>query len=163
MTQPQSHEPVVVEPVVNREKLRELLALETEYPTLDFKSSCDLGEKREQVELAKDVGAMSVRGGFLVIGVDGQGRPTGKLTVEQAKLFDEARLRPKLLKWLPDTLEIYSQAHDVDGRQVVLVHVAPSPAGCAFFRADGRTTSPARRRKSCSGKERCSTATERRA
>jgi hypothetical protein len=77
MTQPQPHEPVVVEPVVNREKLREPLALETEYPTLDFKSGCDLGEKREQVELAKDVGAISVRGGFLVIGVDGQGKPTG--------------------------------------------------------------------------------------
>lgn len=142
MTQPQPHEPVVVEPVVNREKLRELLALETEYPTLDFKSGCDLGEKREKVELAKDVGAMSVRGGFLVIGVDGQGKPTGKLTVDQAKLFDEARLRPKLLKWLPDTLEIYSQAHDVDGHQVVLVHVAPNPAGCAFFRADGQHDQP---------------------
>lgn len=147
MAQPQPHEPVVVEPVVNREKLRELLALETEYPTLDFKSGCDLGEKREQVELAKDVGAMSVRGGFLVIGVDGQGRPTGKLTVEQAKLFDEARLRPKLLKWLPDTLEIYSQAHDVDGHQVVLVHVAPNPAGCAFFRADGQYDQPGKASK----------------
>lgn len=147
MVQPQPHEPVVVEPVVNREKLRELLALETEYPTLDFKSGCDLGEKREQVELAKDVGALSVRGGFLVIGVDGQGRPTGKLTVEQAKLFDEARLRPKLLKWLPDTLEIYSQAHDVDGHQVVLVHVAPNPAGCAFFRADGQYDQPGKASK----------------
>lgn len=138
MTHPQPYEPVVIEPVVNREKLRELLALETEYPTLDFKSDCDLGEKRGQVELAKDVGAMSVRGGFLIIGVDGQGKSTGNVTVEQAKLFDEARLRPKLLKWLPDTLEIYSQAHYVDGHQVVLVHVAPNPAGCAFFRADGQ-------------------------
>ncbi|MFJ8814838.1 ATP-binding protein [Amycolatopsis thermoflava] len=142
MTQPQPREPVVVEPVVNREKLRELLALETEYPTLDFKSVCDLGEKREQVELAKDIGAMSLRGGFLVIGADGQGKPTGKLTVEQAKLFDEARLRPKLLKWLPDTLEIYSQAHDVDGNQIVLVHIAPNPAGCAFFRTDGQYDQP---------------------
>ncbi|CRK59306.1 hypothetical protein [Alloactinosynnema sp. L-07] len=133
---------MVIEPVVNREKLRELLALETEYPTLDFKSGCDLGEKREQVEVAKDVGAMSVRGGFLVIGVDGQGKPTGNMTVEQAKLFDEARLRPRLLKWLPDTLELYSQAHEVDGNRVVVVHVAPNPAGCAIFRADGQYDQP---------------------
>lgn len=137
----------MIEPVVNREKLRELLTLETEYPTLDFKSGCDLSEKREQVELAKDVGAMSVRGGFLVIGADGQGKPTGKVTSEQAKLFDEARLRPKLLKWLPDTLVIYSQAHEVDGHQVVLVHVAPNPAGCAFFRADGQYDQPGKASK----------------
>lgn len=132
----------MVEPVVNREKLRELLALEAEYPTLDFKSGCDLRDKRNQVELAKDVGAMSVRGGFLIIGVDGQGKPTGDLAVEQTKLFDEARLRPQLLKWLPDTLEIYSQAHDVDGHHVVVVHVAPNPAGCVFFRADGQYDRP---------------------
>lgn len=110
MSQLRPPEPVVVEPVVNREKLRELLALETEYPPLDFKSGCDLAEKRDQVELAKDVGAMSVRGGFLVIGVDRQGRPTEELAAEPAKLFDEARLRPKLLKWLPDTLEVAAQA-----------------------------------------------------
>jgi hypothetical protein len=80
-----SIEPVVVEPVVNREKLLELLALQAEYPTLDFKASCDLrkespDQKRNQIELAKDIGAMSVRGGFLVIGVDGHGTPTGALT-----------------------------------------------------------------------------------
>src|SRR6266540_2804222 len=143
----QPPEPVVIEPVVNREKLRELQALEAEYPTLDFKSGCDLREKREQVELAKDVGAMSVRGGFLVIGVDGQGKPTGDLTVEQAKLFDEARLRPKLLKWLPDTLEIYSQVHEVDGHQVALVHVAPNQAGCAFFQVDGQHDQPGKTSK----------------
>jgi schlafen family protein len=136
--QPQSQSPVVIEPVVNREKLRELLALEAEYATLDFKSDCDLHDTGDQVELAKDVGAMSVRGGFLVIGVDGRGKPTGRLTAEQTKLFDEARLRPRLLKWLPDTLEIGSQAHEIDGHQVVLLHVSPNPAGCAFFRADGQ-------------------------
>jgi hypothetical protein len=142
MSQSLPQEPVLVEPVVNNEKLRELLALQTEYSTLDFKDSCDLSEKRDQVELAKDVGAMSVLGGFLVIGVDGQGGPTGGLTAEQARLFDEARLRPKLLKWLPDSLEICSQVHEVDGHLVALVHVAPNPAGCAYFRDDGQYDQP---------------------
>jgi hypothetical protein len=63
-------DPVVVEPVVNREKLHELLRWEAEYPTLDFKSDCDPSLPRDLVELAKDVGTMSVRGGFLIIGVD---------------------------------------------------------------------------------------------
>jgi hypothetical protein len=133
---------VLVEPVVNGEKLRELLALQTEYSTLDFKECCDLSKTPDQVELAKDVGAMSVQGGFLVVGVDGQGRPTGGLTVKQERLFDEARLRPKLLKWLPDSLEICSQVHEVDGHLVALVHVAPNPAGCAYFRAVGQYDRP---------------------
>jgi hypothetical protein len=46
MARTQIPEPVVIEPLVNRENLRELLALETEYPTLDFKSACEPGEKR---------------------------------------------------------------------------------------------------------------------
>jgi hypothetical protein len=41
---------------------------------------------------------MSVRGGFLVVGVDKRGKPIGTVTDAQASLFDEARLRPKLLK-----------------------------------------------------------------
>jgi hypothetical protein len=57
------------------------------------------------------------------------------------------RTRPKLLKWLPDTLEIYSQAHEVDSHQVVLVNVAPNPAGCAFFRADGQYDQPGKASK----------------
>ncbi|MEG3635205.1 AlbA family DNA-binding domain-containing protein [Micromonospora palythoicola] len=137
-----SQDPVVVEPVVNTEKLRELLAWGTEYPTLDFKSECDPSLTRDLVELAKDVGAMSVRGGFLVIGVDKRGRPTGAVTDAQASLFDEARLRPKLLKYLPDSLQICCQDHDLPGGKVVLVHVAANPAGCAFFRADGQYQPP---------------------
>ncbi|WP_158854638.1 ATP-binding protein [Saccharothrix deserti] len=138
MAHPTPRDPVVVEPVVNREKLLELLALETEYSTLDFKSRFDLGDKRDVVELAKHVGAMSVRGGYLVIGVDGHGKPTGDLTTEQAARFDEAQLRPKLLRWLPDELEVCSQVHELDGHQVVLLHISPNPAGCAIFRADGQ-------------------------
>ena len=61
----------MVETVFNRGKLRQLLALETEYRALDFRSDCDLRGKRGQVELAKGIGAMSVRGGFLVIGLVG--------------------------------------------------------------------------------------------
>ena len=133
-----SQDPVVVEAVVNAEKLHELLAWQAEYPTLDFKSQCNLSETRDVVELAKDVGAMSARGGFLVIGVDKRGRPTGGMTDAQASLFDEARLRPKLLRYLPDSLEVRSQDHDLPGGKVVLVYVAANPAGCAFFRADGQ-------------------------
>lgn len=135
---------VVIEPVVNIEKLRQLLALGTEYDTLDFKLVLDLRKgaaraKHDLVELAKDVGAMSVKGGYIVIGVDGRGVPTGAVTEAHTKVFDEASLRAKLLAWLPDTLEIHTQRHVVDDQHhIVLIYVAPNPAGCAFFRADGQ-------------------------
>ena len=135
--------PVVVEPVVNSRKLLELLDLQTEGPTVDYKELYDLRKdaplrKRHLVELAKHVGAMSVQGGFLVVGVDDHGVPTGALSVEQADYFDEARLRPMLLTWLPKTLEIRSQKHEVDGKTVVLIYVARNPAGFAAFEADGQ-------------------------
>ena len=135
--------PVVVEPVVNMRKLLELLELQTEGPTVDYKELYDLRKdaplrKRHLVELAKHVGAMSVQGGFLVVGVDDHGVPTGALSVEQASYFDEARLRPMLLTWLPKALEIRSQKHEIDGKPVVLIYVARNPAGFAVFEADGQ-------------------------
>jgi hypothetical protein len=39
--------PVVVDGVVNREKVAQLLSLGAEYPELDFKSRIDPGEKAE--------------------------------------------------------------------------------------------------------------------
>jgi len=37
---------------------------------------------------------MQVDGGFIVIVADGQGRPTGRFTEAEAKLFDEATCGP---------------------------------------------------------------------
>ncbi len=142
MASPEPRDPVVVEPIVNLEKLNQLLALQTEYSTLDFKEECDLSSTRDKVELAKDVGAMSVEGGFVVVGAEGHGTPTGKLTPQHAPLFDESRLRPILLAWLPDSLEVHSQVHDLNGNLVALVYIAPNPAGCAFFRAVGQYQHP---------------------
>ena len=133
---------MIVEPVVNGEKLRELVALETEYPTLDFKGYCDLNETRDRVEIAKDIGAMSVMGGYLVIGADSKGKATEQMTPKLAELFDEARLRPMMLKWLPDSLEVHAQGHEIGGHTVVLVYITPNPAGCAFFRANGEYQDP---------------------
>jgi hypothetical protein len=69
--------PIVVEPVVSAEKLRDLLARGTEYPTLEFKRELPIETKTGIIELAKDVGAMQVQGGYIVIGVDGRGNPSG--------------------------------------------------------------------------------------
>lgn len=129
---------VVVEPLVSEEKLRQLLAEQAESASLDFKSDCDLRQKADQVELAKDVGAMQMHGGFIVLGADDRGQPAPGLNADRAVLFDEARLRAKLRRWLAEPLEILSARHEVDGHAVVLVYIGASPLGFAIFQADGQ-------------------------
>jgi len=75
---------VVVEPLVSEEKLRQLLAEQAESASLDFKSDCDLRNKPDQVELAKDVGAMQMHGGFIVLGADDRGQPMRGLNADRA-------------------------------------------------------------------------------
>lgn len=130
--------PVVVDGIVSDEKLAELLALQAEYPELDYKSTIDLSSTEGQVELAKDIGAMQVRGGYIVVGVDSTGALTGQLDGVDMQRFDEARLGPMLLKWLPEPLELATHVAQRDGHIVVVIYVGPRLSGCAFFRADGQ-------------------------
>lgn len=73
-----------------------------------------------------------------MVGAGKRGALTGALSEPQVEYFDGAMLRPMLFTWLPATLEIRTQDHDVDGKLVVLIYVAPNPAGCVFFRAGGQ-------------------------
>jgi hypothetical protein len=130
--------PVVVDGVVSDEKLSEMLALQTEYPELDFKRTIDLSITRDVVELAKDVGAMQVRGGYLIIGVDQSGAPTGGMDGVDTRVFDEARLTPKMLQYLPSPLVLRTRVGERAGHTVILVYVGPHPGGCTFFTAVGQ-------------------------
>lgn len=57
------------------EQLEHLLAVGHESEQLDYKRACNLNDKRAVVELAKDVAAMQIVGGYIVIGADNQGTP----------------------------------------------------------------------------------------
>ncbi len=131
--------PVVVDGIVNREKLSQLLSLGTEYPELDFKSQIDPSQKSGEVQLSKHVGAMRVRGGYIVLGVDDNGNPTGGMDDVDLRSFDEANLTPKLLRYLED-VGVRVQTFDLGGHKIILLCVLPSPAGCTFFKADGQYT-----------------------
>ncbi|OPC76470.1 hypothetical protein B4N89_46365 [Embleya scabrispora] len=128
---------VVVEPVVSVEKLREVLAEGVEQPALDYKGTLDLAEKRDLVDITKDVAAMQAldEGGYLVIGAD-HGISTGLLTERHAATFDEAKLHPKLQMYIPEVV-IQSAWHAIDGNWLVLIYVAPSPDGCCVFKSEG--------------------------
>jgi hypothetical protein len=127
----------VIEPVVSEEKLRQLLDEQHESEALDYKAELSLDDTRGLVEFAKDVGAMQVNGGFIVIGADNAGNPTGQVTSRHAKLFDEATVRPKLLRYLPEPLEIRCAQHRINGQLLVLFYVGPNPDGFCIFKADG--------------------------
>jgi hypothetical protein len=62
---------------VNKEKLVELLDVQTELAWLDYKRECDLSHAEGLVELAKDVGAMGILGGYLAVGADDAGTAVG--------------------------------------------------------------------------------------
>lgn len=128
--------PVVVDGVVSGEKLSQLLTLEAEYPELDFKRGIDLTTKKDEIELAKDVGAMRVRGGYLVLGATDAGDLADGMDNTDLRQFDEANLAPKLLRYLAD-LGLRVQIFERAGHPVVLMCVLPSPTGCTFFIADG--------------------------
>lgn len=69
-----------------------------------MKAPIDLTNTRDVVELAKDVGAIQVGAGYIVIGVDSHGAPSGDLDGVDRRPFDEARLNPRLLQYLPPPL-----------------------------------------------------------
>lgn len=81
---------------------------------------------------------MQVDGGYIVVGADSSGALTGRFSSEHAKLFDEARLRQILAKWIPAPFDILSAVHDLDGAVTAVVYVAPNPKGMCIFKADGQ-------------------------
>jgi hypothetical protein len=128
--------------MVTDERLAALLRLAAEYDELDFKSAADLSTTRDEVEMAKDVGAMQVKGGYIVIGVDGSGEPTGGIDGANLSQFDPASLVPKMHRYLHGSLDIATGLLTRDGHTVVLVCVKPNIRGCAFFKIDGQYQDP---------------------
>ncbi|WP_327639536.1 putative DNA binding domain-containing protein [Kribbella sp. NBC_00482] len=141
MNPPAAHEPpFALDGSVTRDKLTELLSVQTELPWLDYKRESDLSTVGELVELTKDVGAMNLHGGYLVIGVDDSGAVIG-LSPEQVVMFDEAKLRGKLGRYLPPGFEVRCAIHELDDgtgpKKVALIWVAPHPDGWCIFARNG--------------------------
>jgi hypothetical protein len=128
--------------IVTDERLSALLRLAAEYDEVDFKGSVDLSSTRGEVEMAKDVGAMQVKGGYIVIGVGDNGEPTGAMDGANTSPFDPANLVPKMQRYLHGSLDIATGVLTRDSHTIVLVCVKPSPRGCAFFKIDGQYQSP---------------------
>ncbi|MGW3959123.1 AlbA family DNA-binding domain-containing protein [Amycolatopsis sp. NPDC005003] len=135
---------VVVEPTLTEEKIRELLAEKSEQPSLDFKRSSNLDQRSELVELVKDIAAMQSQehGGYIVIGADDYGNVVADVTERDVTLFDEANLRGKVRKFIPEPFTIQSAHHVIDGHRVIGVYVGPNPHGWAVFSNVGDYVDP---------------------
>ena len=124
---------IVVDGRTDEEKLLELLAAGAEETALDFKSTLDLSGRasKDSVEFAKDAISMGnlPAGGYIVVGVDDRGSPAHGQTAIDVGRFDSADLRGKVAKYVDAPISIISQHHVVDGRDVVLIFVAPNPDG----------------------------------
>ena len=131
---------VVVEPVLSLEKTLTLLAEGHEQPALDYKKLLDLSGSKDVCELAKDVCALQAEGagGYIVIGVDGSGKPVPDLTEEMVLLLDESRLRAKLKRFFTEPLDIRSATHLLEsGETIGLIYVGPSEFGFSVLSVDG--------------------------
>jgi hypothetical protein len=131
---------IAIDGDMSDEKLSELLGRKAEFPQLDYKRRIDLGEKRDELELTKNVAAMQVSGGYILIGVDDDGSPVEDLDDIDTRPFDEASLRPKLLKYLPEPLGLVTRTTERDGHALVAICVMPHPDGCAYIKAHGTYT-----------------------
>jgi hypothetical protein len=131
------HIPVVLDGVVSAERLQQLLNVGHERPELDYKEECDPSSTRDLVELAKDIGAMMMGGGYIVIGADSQGRASTRAWPSGRGLYDESRLCAKLRKYFGRRPTVSLAEHDLD-RHYALIWIAPHPDGYAMFAADGQ-------------------------
>jgi hypothetical protein len=130
--------------LVTVEKLVQLLAEGTEFDTLDFKSDVDLRNRKDVVELVKDVAAMMAIGGYIVVGADDHGEPT-PWPPEHQKMFDEATVRPLIARYLREPIDIAVAVHRIDGTTYALVYVAPHRDGFAVIAENGEYEVPIQR------------------
>ena len=124
---------IVVDGRTDEEKLLELLATGAEETSLDFKATLDLssGSSKDVLEFVKDAISMGnlAEGGYIVVGVDDQGRPAHNQPTIVGSQFDSAKLRARIAKYVEAHVQPVSQPHVVDKRDVVLVYVPPNPDG----------------------------------
>ncbi|MDV6270616.1 AlbA family DNA-binding domain-containing protein [Rhodococcus globerulus] len=120
---------LIIDGNVGLEKLTELLNSRAEDSALDFKVHYDLSRNnaKAKVEFPKDCAAMAnlPNGGYIVIGVDGTGRPAHGHPSIVREHFDSSILQQKMNAYVDGTAEIVCVVHEVEGRDIALIHVRP--------------------------------------
>jgi hypothetical protein len=115
---------------LDREKLLELLAIGAEHDELDFKATLDLQTPKHKLALVLDIiSMMNAAGGLIVLGAHDNGKPAHDREPLDTRRFDSADLAAFVARHIVAQPRVTSQVHEVEGRALVLVHVAPSVSG----------------------------------
>jgi hypothetical protein len=110
------------------ETLVDLLNEGGERAGLDYKARCDLNKTGEKVELVKDIGAMLIRGGYIVVGgPTTTASPPGRLPKEEARLFDQAVVQDKAQRYLAEGFQVRTARLKMDGNLFGLICVPATP------------------------------------
>ena len=115
-----------------------LLAEGTERDWLDFKTDVDLTTAAGAAEVAKDIGAMSIAGGYIIVGAHDNGAPTGQ-PITKPQCYDTAALGPIIAKYL-ERAQVNGVRITIDSQEFGVICVRPHPDGFAIFSREGAYT-----------------------
>lgn len=122
-----------------QQKIRALMGQGSEYEKLDYKTSIDIANKGDIVEITKDIAAMlSSGGGSLLIGADDTGNASGTFTDALHSTFDEAILRAKLKKYIDEPFDVRVSSAKFDNSNFILIECSEYADGFVVLKADGQ-------------------------
>ncbi len=124
---------------VDLDRLRALLARGAESNDLDFKATWDPRHKPDRIELCKDIAAMESlsSGGYIVVGADDYGAPSGLFTPRPASDFDEQKVRSQVASVLGEPIDFSAALHHVESSDFLLIGVGPNRDGMRIMSKDG--------------------------
>ncbi|PPF53450.1 hypothetical protein C5C13_15095 [Clavibacter michiganensis] len=124
---------------VDMDRLRLLLARGAESDDLEFKSTWDPQQKSDRVELCKDIAAIESlsNGGYIVVGSDDYGAPSGTFTPDQDRDFDEQKIRSKIAAVLGEPIDLSAALHRLEANTFLLIGIGPNRDGMRIMPKDG--------------------------
>lgn len=124
---------------IDLDRLRGLLARGAESDDLDYKATWNPGQKSDLIELCKDIAAMESLpdGGYIVIGADNYGAPSGMFKPDAARDFDEQKIRSKVAAVLGEPIDLSAALHRIESNDFVVIGVGPNRDGMRIMSKDG--------------------------
>lgn len=124
---------------VDLDRLRALLARAAESDDLDFKATWDSTQNADLIELCKDIAAMESlsAGGYIVVGADDHGAPSGRFTPTKPSDFDEQKIRSRIAKVLGEPIDLSTCLHVIEEHHYLLIGIGPNRDGMRIMVKDG--------------------------
>jgi predicted HTH transcriptional regulator len=148
MVQTAQYDPIVVEPQLTKEKIKELFGRHGESAKLDHKSEYDPSDTTHRVKLAKHVLAMAnTAGGYIVVGVDDDGKRRG-LDKPALERIDEATVRSQIAGYTTVPIPLFvTKPIEHEGLAFAIITVLPVVQTIVVATAEGNSpTKPLFRR-----------------